>query len=805
MPEDYQPAPMGDSTLPLDAAPAAGAAIGPYRLLEKLGEGGMGEVWLAEQTAPIRRRVAVKLVRTGMGSREVLARFQSERQALALMDHPAIAKVFDAGSTPDGSPYFVMEYVPGMPITDYCDKHRLGMRQRLALFIQVCQGVQHAHQKAVIHRDLKPSNILVAEVDGSPAPKIIDFGVAKAVSQKLTAETMFTQRGALIGTPEYMSPEQADSAGEDIDTRTDVYSLGVVLYELLVGALPLDLKQIRNLAFHELLRQLRDEDAPRPSTKLRTLGERSSIAARNRRTEPGALTRQLRGDLDAIALKALEKDRSRRYGSPSDLAADIGRYLNDEPVQATVPSLAYRAHKFVRRHRWSVGASAALALALIALAVSMTIQSARIARERDRANREAEAAERVADFLAGIFTLSDPDEARGNSVTAREILDKGSRDIESSLSAQPVMRARMMASMGRAYEGLGLYDPAARLIGKAFETRKKILGPQHPDTLIAQRQLARLRQYQGKYTAAAELFETTYGAQKRVLGADDPQTLVTANALGSLYCQQGRYKEAEKLLLQVLDANRRVRSPDDPETLAVLHNLGMAYDGLQQYAKEEAIWRQLLESRRRVLGADHPSTNAALQNLAYVQYRQKDYAGAEKLQRQALQVATRVQGPEHPDVLMIKGNLANTLQAQRRLGEAEKLQREVLTIRQRTLGPDNPDTLFAMNNLANVLASAGRYREARDLYLTALAGERRVLGDAHPEIAFVYYNLSAVEASQAHRDPALAYLREAVTRGYTDLDELTTAESWKALRADPEYQALVNQIRSRAAAPSNAH
>src|SRR6267154_1502524 len=317
-----------------DLASAEKISFGPYRLLQRLGEGGMGEVWLAEQSKPVRRRVALKLIKAGMDTREVVARFESERQALALMDHPAIAKVFDAGSTPEGRPYFAMEYVPGIPITAYCDKHRMTTRQRMELFVQVCEGVQHAHQKAILHRDLKPSNILVTEVDGKPVPRIIDFGVAKAMSQQLDAATLVTRIGMVVGTPGYMSPEQAGSAGEDIDTRSDVYSLGVVLYELLVGALPLDLKK---LAYDEVLRRLREDDVIRPSTRLRTLGAGSAVSAQNRDADVATLIRQLRGDADAIALKALEKDRSQRYGSPAELAADIGRYLRNEPVMAHAP------------------------------------------------------------------------------------------------------------------------------------------------------------------------------------------------------------------------------------------------------------------------------------------------------------------------------------------------------------------------------------------------------------------------------------------------------------------------------------
>jgi non-specific serine/threonine protein kinase/serine/threonine-protein kinase len=333
-----------------DDGHASQMTIGPYTLLEVIGQGGMGEVWLAEQRQPVRRRVAIKLIKVGMDTKEVVGRFESERQALALMDHPAIAKVFDAGSTPEGRPYFVMEYVAGLPITDYCDKHKLTIRQRLELFIRVCDGVQHAHQKAIIHRDLKPSNILVSEADGKPFPRIIDFGVSKAISQTLTARTVYTRIGTLIGTVGYMSPEQANSDGEDIDTRTDVYSLGAVLYELLCGALPLDL---RKAVYDEARRRLREEDVPNPSTRIKAAGENSAVAARNRGGDPPAVARQLRGEPDAIALKALEKDRARRYASASELAADIERYLRHEPVVAHAPSAAYRAARYIRQRGFS--------------------------------------------------------------------------------------------------------------------------------------------------------------------------------------------------------------------------------------------------------------------------------------------------------------------------------------------------------------------------------------------------------------------------------------------------------------------
>src|SRR5271169_3315161 len=414
--------------------PNGGAVIGRYHLLQKIGEGGMGEVWLAEQKEPVRRRVALKLIKAGMDTREVVARFESERQALALMDHPTIAKVFDAGFTPQGAPYFVMEYVAGIPITTYCDNHRLSTRERLDLFIHVCEGVQHAHQKAIIHRDLKPSNILVTEVDGRAAPKLIDFGVAKALTQRLTADTMFTRVGAMIGTPEYMSPEQALSSGEDIDTRSDVYSLGIIFYELLAGMPPIELRKV---ALDEFLRRLREDEPPKPSTRIRTQDHATStqVAAR-RQTEPPALAKQIRGDLDSIALKALEKDRSQRYGSPSDFSADIARYLRNDPVLAVAPSVAYRARKFARRYRAALVTACAFALVLMIASGVSIWQSVIAQRQRDRADAQAAIAKAVNEFLQDDLLSQANPEAQGGAnskpdpdVKARTLLNRAAAQV----------------------------------------------------------------------------------------------------------------------------------------------------------------------------------------------------------------------------------------------------------------------------------------------------------------------------------------------------------------------------------------
>ena len=724
-------------TQPIAEPAGAGSLIGPYQLLQLIGEGGMGEVWLAEQKQPVRRRVAIKLIKVGMDTREVVRRFESERQALALMDHPAIAKVFDAGSTPEGRPYFVMEYVPGMPITAYCDKHKLTMRQRMELFILVCEGVQHAHQKAIIHRDLKPSNILVSEIDGKPMPRIIDFGVAKATSQQLSAGTMYTQLGAVIGTLGYMSPEQADSAGEDIDTRSDVYSLGVVLYELLVGALPLDFNK---LAYDEVLRRLRNEDAPRPSTRLRTLGEASTLTAKNRSVEVPALARQLRGDADAITLKALEKDRKRRYNTPSELAADIGRYLRNEAVQAHAPSVGYRARKYVRRHRLGVAVAAAGILLLVGFAITQAVELRRITRERDRADR-------IAQFMTGMFKVSDPSEARGNTVTAREILDKASKEIDTGLKDDPELQASMMYTMAATYEGLGLFPRARSLLERALAIQQRVLGPRNPETLRTTSLLAESMGDEGHYAEEEKLARATADMQRKVLGPDHPDTLKSIDTLASALDNEGRYPETEKLVRETFDARQRVLGPEHPDTLRSMNHLAATLMQEGHYAEAEKLERQTLEIRRRVLGLEHPDTLYSMTWLATILNYQHQYAQAEKLQRETIDVQRRVLGPEHQDTLRSMSALADTLRLEHQDTEAETLQRKALDIQRRVLGPEHPDTLYSMAFLAGILQDERQYAEAEKVEREALDADRRVLGLEHKEtLSMMTYLANTLEA-----------------------------------------------------------
>jgi len=776
---------------------AAGTVVGRYHLLQKIGEGGMGEVWLAEQKEPVRRRVALKLIKAGMSSREVIARFESERQALALMDHPAIAKVLDAGSTPQGTPYFVMEYVAGVPITTYCDNHRLSTPERLALFMRVCEGVQHAHQKAIIHRDLKPSNILVTEIDGKAAPKIIDFGVAKALTQKLTADTMFTRVGSLIGTPEYMSPEQALSSGEDIDTRTDVYSLGIVFYELLAGMPPIELHKI---AFDEFLRRLREDDPPKPSTKFRTQDPATSTElARKRHTEPPALAKQLQGDLDAITLKALEKERSRRYATPTELAADIERYLRNEPVLARSGNAVYRARKYLRRHRLAIAVAATVLVLLGSFAVVEAVQLRRI-------KRESEQRARVTEFMTNMFKVSNPSEARGSTITAREILDKASKEIDRGLAKDPEAQAQMMSVMGNVYEGLGLYPRAHPLLERAAEIRSQVLGPKNLETLRSKNDLAIILRDEDRSQESEKLARETLEMERRLLGPEHPDTLRSMTTLAGAVSNQGRVAEAEKLGRQTLEIQRRVLGPDHPDTLTSMNGLAVDLYKEGRLAEAEKLYRETLQIRRRVLGPDHPDTLLSMANLGGILIGLKRYPEAAKVYGEALEIERRVLGPEHPSTVNSMGMLAHVLISDGRYAEAEKLERQALEIQRRVLGPEDPLALYMMHDLANAVFREGHYAEGEKLLRETIEIQRRVLGPDSPRVALLLYDLGCMAALQGHSDEAFSLLDEAVKILPESVSRLIEGDAdLTSLHGDPRYAALVARAKERAAAAQKAH
>jgi len=824
-------------TLP-DDVPDDPVRLERYRVLQKIGEGGFGEIWVADQIEPVRRRVAVKILKAGMDTKAVLARFEAERQALAMMDHPSIAKVFDAGQTERGRPYFVMELVKGEPITDYCDRHTLGTRARLELFLPVCAAVQHAHQKGIIHRDLKPSNILVAEQDGSPVPKVIDFGIAKATNAALTERTVYTQQGQLIGTPAYMSPEQAEMGGLDVDTRTDVYALGIVLYELLAGAPPFSPETLATAAYSEIQRIIREVEPQRPSTRVSSAAQ--AAVADQRRTTLRGLARELQEDLDWIILKSIEKDRTRRYSGPSALARDIERHLHHEPVEAGPPSARYRVRKFVKRHTLGVGIAVTALLGLLTVAATMTVQARRIARERDRVAVEARTASEVSEFLIDLFEVSDPGEARGNTVTAREILDEGAGRIREDLSAQPVVRARLMGVMARVYRALGLYEPADPLAEEALDLRRRELGDDHPETLGALHDLATQRWNQGRYEEAEPLFQEAMERERRVFGDDDPRTLRLMNSVANLYSDQGRYAQAESLYVHVVDARRRtvgdgdretlrsmgnlallyydqaryheaeplyletltgqrrVLGDDHPETIDTMNNLGIFYWAVGRFPEAESIYAEALDARLRVQGPDHPRTLGTMNNLALLKHSQEKYDEAEPLYRDTLEGKRRTLGPDHHQTMNSMINLALLYSHQERWEESETLYRQALDIARRTLGEDNPETLTTQLNLAILLVDTGRHAEAEPALTRTLAAQRRVLGESHPETLVTLANLARVAAARGDDARSLSLLRETADGGFADPTLLEHRE-FERFAGDAEFVRIAAEITARAA------
>jgi non-specific serine/threonine protein kinase/serine/threonine-protein kinase len=789
------------TTLGADEQARAGGAssgsgsIGPYTLIRKLGEGGMGQVWLAEQTAPLRRRVAVKILRAGFYSDSLLQRFLAERQSLAIMNHPAIAKVFDAGATREGHPYFVMEYVPGVSITTYCNEKRLRISERLRLFIKVCEGVQHAHQKAIIHRDLKPANILIEEIDGQPMPRIIDFGIAKSLAAQAEGETTFTRAGFYVGTPGFMSPEQADSSLGDVDTRTDVYSLGVLLYVLLTDTLPFDPGKWNRQSITEAIRELREDDPQPPSRKISTHADSQKLLAETRNTPVPEIVTQVKGDLDWITMKALEKDRARRYGTPSEFAADVERYLENQPILARPATATYRFRKYVARHRVAVGVSAGFVVLLVAFAVGQALQLRRITRERDRADR-------VSQFMSNMFKVSDPSEARGNSITAREILDKSSAEIDKSLERDPDLRARMMFVMGTVYQNLGLYTQAHSLLEKALEIDRATFGPDSEQYIRTMTSLASLLLLQGQVKEAEKLAREASERSQRAFGLRNIETLQAMHNLQMILYAEGKHAEGEPLAREVLDTARSLLGPGNADTLVYIDGLAAEENALGRYPEAEKLFREGAELAERTLGPDHPRTINSMNNLAMSLSEAGHPDEAEKITRQVLETERRVLGPEHPETLSAASNLANYISDQGRYEEAAKLQREILEIQRRKFGPDHPEALRTADNLANSLSELKQYDEAEKLEKDNLERLRRTLGEHSPSVSSVTYNLACIYALQGNREEALFYLRQAMDLGLSVHSGLHIYddEDLKSLRGDPRFEALAKKAHERAVA-----
>jgi eukaryotic-like serine/threonine-protein kinase len=743
-----------------------------------------------------------------MDTRTVIARFEAERQALAMMDHPAIAKVFDGGATVEGRPYFAMEWVKGNPITGYCDRHRLSTTERLELFIQVCEGVQHAHQKGLIHRDLKPSNILVTLADGRAVPKVIDFGLAKAMTQPLTDRTLFTELGVMIGTPEYMSPEQAELTGLDIDTRTDIYALGVVLYELLTGTLPFDRQSLRERGVDEIRRVIREMDPPKPSTRLIGLGHDSAEVASRRQTEVRQLMSQLRGDLDWITMKALEKDRTRRYDTAIGLAADVRRHLRDEPVLAGPPSSSYRAMKFARRHRVGVSTAAAIFLLTIGFTVAMAEQTRRVTRERDRAtqesaraNREAEAAGQVTSFFLRLFELADPSEARGQSVTAREILETGSARIEQDLRQQPALQSRVMVTIGDAYQKLGLYKNAEELFRKGLDVRTKA-GADQAAVAEGLFKLGYLQVQTGNFTESAASLTKALAIQESTPGVSPVAIAETIGALGELAYSQGDYAKAEPYFTRRLDMLRQQAPTSEREIADSLTELAMVVQQTRaDYPRAKALNEEALAIRRRLFSTPHLGISESLNNLAMVYYRSKDYTAAEPLFQESLAMNRLLFGDTHPEVAANLNNLALVARDSGDYRKANELFEQVVAMYRQLLGNRHIQVARALNNSAESLRRSGDPRRAEPLFGESVSIHSEALSPTHWQTASTEMLLvrcltdeqrfadaepifnHAYASLEREFGPAHARVQIAIERGvelYTAWKKPAQAEAWRS-------------------------
>jgi tetratricopeptide (TPR) repeat protein len=778
-----------------------GQMVGRYRLLQLIGEGGFGSVWMAEQREPVKRRVALKIIKLGMDTRQVIARFEAERQALAMMDHPNIARVFDAGATEAGRPYFVMELVRGVQVLEYCDSDRLDTSARLRLFVLVCQAIQHAHQKGIIHRDIKPGNVLVTLHDGVPVPKVIDFGIAKATNQELTSRTLFTEHRQLVGTPAYMSPEQAEMSGLDIDTRSDIYSLGVLLYELLTGTTPFAASDLASRGFAEMMRIIREETPVRPSTRLSALGATAVRTAELRRVaDPRRLGLIIRGDLDWIVMKCLEKDRTRRYATANSLAADIERHLRNEPVEAGPPSAAYRMRKFVRRNRGRVAAAGALAAVLVLGAAGTGYGLVRALDEKARAEaaeketaRRADELRQVVEFQAGqmgrldvetmgvrlrhaILDAAPPERADGLAAdldgvnftnialgSLREnVFERTIRLINERFEGQPLVRARLLHSMAETLLQLGLTEMAREPLEFALATRRELLGADDPATLASVANMGSLLVSQGRYAEAEPYHHDALEGRRRVLGADDPATLESLGNLGVLLHDLGRYDEAESAYRAAVEGRTRVLGPDDPETLRAVDHLALLLADRGRLEEAEILARRAVDGRRRVLGGGDPDTLGSVDNLAGLLWRRGQYDEAVRLEREALAGLRTALGDEHSETLSAVTNLGIMLMEQGRLEEAEPYYLEAYEGCRRALGVDHPMALAAANNMAALRSEQGRLPEAEVYQRQSLDGIRRVLGADHPSTLTAVNNLGYTLFAQGRYDEARPYYEEAL-------------------------------------------
>ncbi len=754
-----------DATLDFEQlAERPGARVGPYKLLQQIGEGGMGVVFMAEQAVPLRRTVAVKIIKPGMDSRQVIARFEAERQALALMEHPNIAKVLDAGTTLSGRPYFVMELVKGVPITQYCDEKHLPLRARLELLVPVCQAVQHAHQKGLIHRDIKPSNVLVAEYDDLPVPKVIDFGVAKATSQKLTERTMFTEFGQVIGTLEYMSPEQAKLNQLDIDTRSDIYSIGVLLYELLTGSTPFGHERLSTAAFDEVLRIIREEEPPKPSTRLSTTDRLPGVAT-CRALEPGKLSRLVKGELDWIVMKALEKDRNRRYETASAFAADVDRYLRNEPVIARGASTTYRLRKAVHRNRVVAIASMSVFVALI---VGLTAATTGLLHARAQSAISRQTVSFLTEMLSGV----GPAVAQGRDTTLlREILDKTAKRLDSGeFDDQPGVEVELRSVIGKVYVTVGDHAAAEAMLRRCLSLASNLYGQQHPQVGNVLSLLANVRRLQNDLTEAEALARQALAIQRSAYPRGHEATATTLLSLSDTLLYQGRNAESVQCIREAIDLRRQMLGPSSPEVAWAMLKLSNVLKNGGDLAAAEPLTVGAVRILEESPDQSRLDVAHARHDLARLKCAQGKHKESHQIFVEVLKTYREVYGPDHAQVVKALVDDADNHAALGDNEEAEALLREAVAIGDRGDRTDQTNT-EARKLLAHFLLSQQRFEECERIFREGIAVTRR--SNASHELGHNLVDLGKVLVDQQKYAEAEVVLREALA-----IREKHSPEGW---------------------------
>ena len=728
--------------VPIDDANLDGKIFGSYRAIKQIGSGGMGSVYLAERADGVfEQKVALKVVKPGMNSHEIISRFEEERQILARLQHPNIARLLDGGISELGLPYFTLEYVEGKPITEYCDDNNLTIEQRLELFKEVCKAVLFAHQNLVIHRDIKPGNILVQE-DGTV--KLLDFGIAK-VFEENAEEKFVTRTGMRVMTPEYASPEQV--RGEPVNTATDIYSLGLILYQLLTGCQPYEVPSTSAL---EMERIICLTEPQKPSTMITKIflsaadsRQKTSpeFISQKRKTTIPKLKKRISGDLDNICLMAIRKEPERRYSSIAQFITDIDNHITGLPVIARKSTTSYRTKKFIQRHKVGVVVTA---VSVLIIALVTTFYTIRLAEERDRAKLEAEKSKKVSEFLAGIFKVSDPEQSRGETVTARELLDNGVKKIESELSGQPEVMANMLGVTGNVYKSLGLYETALVLLNRAYSINDSLLGSDSPETAKSLNDLAGLNFAMGNYELAIDEYNDAVEKRKKIFGDESLEAAESMNDLAMVLREEGDYDKSERLLTTSLSVRKKLLSSESPEVAQSINNLALLKEDMGQYEESKKLFVESLKIKQKAYGKIHPSITETIGNLAMLLQQMGEYEEASKLFNETLRIDKKLYGDVHPSISTDLYNIASNTLLMGDLNEAEKLYSDVLELDRKLLGEEHPYIALDINNLAGILSDRGDYENAEKLYKESLNLNKKIYGEEHPEVATSLSNLGVM-------------------------------------------------------------